>query len=100
MPAGVGAMAALLKLPEGKLDGILAEAAQGEVVTAANFNSPDQVVIAGHAGAVQRAMDLAKGGGRKTGCPASRQRAVPLPSDGAGAGPTCAPNSTPSSSPI
>ena len=47
VPAGVGAMAAILKLPEGKLDGILEEAAQGEVVTAANFNSPDQVVIAG-----------------------------------------------------
>jgi [acyl-carrier-protein] S-malonyltransferase len=71
VPAGVGAMAALLKLPEGKLDGILAEAAQGEIVTAANFNSPDQVVIAGHAGAVQRAMDLAKAAGAK--------RAVPLP---------------------
>ena len=71
VPAGVGAMAALLKLPEGKLEGILAEAAEGEVVTAANFNSPDQVVIAGHAGAVQRAMDLAKAAGVK--------RAVSLP---------------------
>src|SRR6202041_3633246 len=44
VPAGVGAMAALLKLPEGTLDRILAEAAQGEVVTASNLNSPDQVV--------------------------------------------------------
>jgi len=60
VPAGVGAMAALLKLPEGKLDGVLAEAAQGEVVTAANLNTPDQIVIAGHAGAVQRAAELAK----------------------------------------
>ena len=60
VPPGVGAMAALLKLPEDKLDDILAEAAQGEVVTAANFNSPDQIVIAGHAGAVQRAGELAK----------------------------------------
>src|ERR1700678_1465115 len=49
VPIGVGAMAALLKLPEGKLDAILAEAAQDEVVTAANLNSTDQVVIAGHA---------------------------------------------------
>jgi len=40
VPAGVGAMAALLKLPEDKLEGILAEAAQGEVVSAANHNSP------------------------------------------------------------
>jgi [acyl-carrier-protein] S-malonyltransferase len=71
VPPGVGAMAALLKLPEGKLDGVLAEAAQGEVVTAANLNSPDQVVIAGHAGAVARAVELAKAAGAR--------RAVLLP---------------------
>jgi [acyl-carrier-protein] S-malonyltransferase len=65
VPAGVGAMAALLQLPEGKLDGILAEAAQDEVVTAANLNSPAQIVIAGHAGAVKRAADLAKAAGAK-----------------------------------
>ena len=70
VPAGVGAMAALLKLPEGKLDAILAEAAQGEVVTAANYNSPDQIVIAGHKAAVERAMELARTAGAK--------RAVPL----------------------
>ena len=71
VPAGVGAMAALLRLPAGALDGILAEAAQGEVLSAANLNSPDQVVIAGHAGAVQRAAELAKAAGAK--------RAVMLP---------------------
>jgi [acyl-carrier-protein] S-malonyltransferase len=71
VPEGVGAMAALLKLPEGKLEEVLAEAAQGEVVTAANLNSPDQVVIAGNAGAVERAMELAKAAGAK--------RAVRLP---------------------
>jgi [acyl-carrier-protein] S-malonyltransferase len=71
VPAGIGAMAALLKLPEGKLDSILTEAAQGEVVSAANLNSPDQVVIAGHASAVQRAIDLAKLAGAR--------RAVLLP---------------------
>ena len=71
VPSGVGAMAALLKLPEGKLDEILAEAAQGEVVTAANFNSPDQIVIAGNTAAVIRAMDLAKAAGAK--------RAIQLP---------------------
>lgn len=65
VPHGVGAMAALLKLPSDKLDGILSEAAQGEVVAAANFNSPEQVVIAGHAGAVSRAMELAKSAGAK-----------------------------------
>jgi [acyl-carrier-protein] S-malonyltransferase len=65
VPAGVGAMAALLQLPEGKLEGILAEAAQGEVVTAANLNSPAQIVIAGHAGAVKRAAELAKAAGAR-----------------------------------
>jgi [acyl-carrier-protein] S-malonyltransferase len=65
VPAGVGAMAALLKLPEGALDAILAEAAQDEIVTAANLNSPDQIVIAGHAAAVQRAMELAKTAGAR-----------------------------------
>jgi [acyl-carrier-protein] S-malonyltransferase len=71
VPVGVGAMAALLRLPEGKLDEVLAQAAQGEIVSAANFNSPDQVVIAGHAGAVSRAIELAKAAGAK--------RAIPLP---------------------
>jgi [acyl-carrier-protein] S-malonyltransferase len=71
VPAGVGAMAALLKLPEEKLDGVLAEAAQGEVVTAAGFNSPDQIVISGNRGAVERAIELAKAAGAK--------RAVLLP---------------------
>jgi len=65
VPAGVGAMAALVMLPEGKLEGVLAEAAQGEVVTAANFNSPAQVVIAGHKGAVERAVELAKAAGAR-----------------------------------
>src|SRR5580692_3658645 len=71
VPAGVGAMAALLRLPEGKLDAVLAEAARGEVVTPAGFNSPDQVVISGNRGAVERAMELAKAAGAK--------RAVLLP---------------------
>ncbi len=71
VPAGVGAMAALLKLPEGKLDAVLQEAAQGEIVSAANLNSPDQTVIAGHAAAVNRAVELAKAAGAR--------RAVLLP---------------------
>ena len=71
VPAGVGAMAALLRLPAGTLAGILEAAAEGEVVSAANLNSPDQIVIAGHAGAVARAMELAKAAGAK--------RAIPLP---------------------
>jgi [acyl-carrier-protein] S-malonyltransferase len=71
VPQGVGAMGAILKLPVEKLDDVLARAAEGEVVTAANLNSPDQIVIAGHAKAVQRAMDLAKAAGAK--------RAIALP---------------------
>jgi len=71
VPEGIGAMAALLKMPEGKLDAILQEAAQSQIVTAANFNSPDQTVIAGHTQAVERAMQLAKAAGAK--------RAVLLP---------------------
>jgi [acyl-carrier-protein] S-malonyltransferase len=65
VPQGEGAMAALLRLPEGKLDAVLAGAQNGHVVTVANFNSPDQVVIAGHADAVARAMELAKEAGAK-----------------------------------
>lgn len=71
VPPGVGAMAAVLKPPMDRLEQILAEAAQGEVVAAANFNSPDQVVIAGHAGAVARASEALKAAGAK--------RVVPLP---------------------
>jgi len=65
VPEGVGAMAALLRLPPEKLASVLADAAKDEVVAAANFNSVDQVVIAGHAPAVQRAMDLAKAAGAR-----------------------------------
>jgi len=71
VPPGVGAMAALLRLPPGKLEGILEEAAQGQVVSVANLNSPSQVVIAGHTGAVERAAGLAKAAGAR--------RAVLLP---------------------
>jgi [acyl-carrier-protein] S-malonyltransferase len=71
VPPGVGAMAAILRLPDGKLAGILQQAAAGEVVSAANLNSPDQVVIAGNAGAVNRAVELAKAAGAR--------RAVLLP---------------------
>ncbi len=65
VPPGQGAMAALLKLPVGRLEQVLRDSAQGEVVSAANLNAPDQVVIAGHAGAVNRAMKLAKAAGAR-----------------------------------
>jgi [acyl-carrier-protein] S-malonyltransferase len=65
VPAGTGAMAALLRLPAHKVDEVLCAAAQGEVVSAANFNSAEQVVIAGHTGAVHRAIELAKAAGAR-----------------------------------
>ncbi len=71
VPQGVGAMAAVLGLDDEQLKTICAESAQGEVVEAVNFNSPGQVVIAGHAAAVERAMEAAKAAGAK--------RALPLP---------------------
>jgi [acyl-carrier-protein] S-malonyltransferase len=68
VPPGVGAMAALLCLPPDRLPDVLERAAQEEVVSAANFNSPDQVAIAGHARAVYRAMELAKAAGAAPCC--------------------------------
>jgi len=59
VPAGVGAMAAIMGLTPEKLGEICDEAAQGEVVGPANYNAPGQIVIAGHAAAVARAGKLA-----------------------------------------
>ena len=71
VPQGVGAMAAVLGLDDEQVQAICAQAAQGEVVEAVNFNSPGQVVIAGNVAAVERAMAAAKEAGAK--------RALPLP---------------------
>lgn len=72
VPAGQGAMAAILGMDDEAVVAACAEGStQGEVAEAVNFNSPGQVVIAGHAGAVQRAVDAAKARGAK--------RAVLLP---------------------
>ena len=68
---GVGAMAAILGLDDEMVRAVCAEAAQGEVLEAVNYNSPGQVVIAGHKAAVERGMELAKAKGAK--------RALPLP---------------------
>ena len=65
VPQGTGAMAAVLGLEDGQVKTVCAEAAQGEVVEAVNFNSPGQVVIAGHTAAVERAMNAAKEAGAK-----------------------------------
>jgi len=71
VPAGEGAMAAILNLSDDEIRAACAEAAQGEVVEPVNFNSPGQVVIAGSKAAVERAMELCKAKGAK--------RALPLP---------------------
>ena len=71
VPLGTGAVAAILGLEEAGLEEACREAAQGEVVAAANFNAPGQIVIAGHTAAVQRAIEGAKARGAK--------RAVLLP---------------------
>src|SRR5690554_3221981 len=65
VPVGTGAMAAVLGLSDDDVRAVCAEAAQGEVVEAVNFNAPAQVVIAGHKAAVERACELAKQRGAK-----------------------------------
>ncbi len=65
VPAGVGAMAAILGLDDDKVIDACAEVASDEVVQAVNFNSPGQVVIAGHATAVNRAIEKLKSLGAK-----------------------------------
>lgn len=71
VPVGTGAMAAILGLSDDAVRRACAEAANGEVVEAVNFNAPQQVVIAGHRAAVERAMAAAKAMGAR--------RAVLLP---------------------
>jgi [acyl-carrier-protein] S-malonyltransferase len=65
VPAGQGAMAAIIGLADDAVLAACQAAAQGETVTAVNFNSPGQVVIAGHAAAVERAMAACKEAGAK-----------------------------------
>jgi len=70
VPVGEGAMAAILGMERGQVEKLCEEAAQGEVLTPANFNCPGQIVIAGHVKAIERAMERVKQQGKK---------AVPLP---------------------
>jgi len=65
VPVGVGAMAAILGMPHEQVSEITHEAAHGEICQAANINSPEQIVISGHAGAVSRAVELATDRGAK-----------------------------------
>ncbi len=71
VPLGVGTMAAIVGLEDEQVKAACAEAARGQAVEAVNFNSPGQVVIAGHVEAVERAIDACKARGAK--------RALPLP---------------------
>lgn len=71
VPPGVGAMAAIIGVSAADVEAACRDAADGEVVSAANFNSPEQTVIAGHAGAVDRASKACLARGAK--------RAIPLP---------------------
>lgn len=71
VPEGDGAIAAVLGLDDEQIANVCAQAAEGEVVEPVNFNSPGQVVIAGHTAAVNRALEQAKAAGAK--------RAVQLP---------------------
>ena len=69
VPEGLGAMAAILGLDDEGVRAACAESAQGEAVQAVNFNAPGQVVIAGHATAVARAITACKEKGAKRGMP-------------------------------
>ncbi len=71
VPVGQGGMAAILGLSDADVLAVCAEAAQGDVVEAVNFNAPAQVVIAGNKAAIERACEAAKAKGAK--------RALPLP---------------------
>ncbi len=71
VPAGTGAMSAIIGLDDALIAKVCEEAAQGEVVSPVNFHSPGQVVIAGNKAAVERANELCKAAGAK--------RALPLP---------------------
>lgn len=65
VPVGQGGMAAILGLSDADVLAVCAEAAQGDVVEAVNFNAPAQVVIAGNKAAIERACELAKAKGAK-----------------------------------
>ncbi len=65
VPVGEGAMAAILGMDREEVEQLCKEAALSEVLSPANFNGPGQIVIAGNLGAVQRAIEIAKGKGKK-----------------------------------
>jgi [acyl-carrier-protein] S-malonyltransferase len=69
VPAGTGAMSAIVKLDAAVVEGLCARAAEGEVISPANFNAPGQIVVAGHSGAIARLGELVA---------AEKGRAIPL----------------------
>ncbi len=71
VPAGVGSMAAIIGLGDEQIKTACEESAQGEVVSPVNYNSPGQVVIAGHKAAVDRASQACKDAGAKRALPLS-----------------------------
>ena len=71
VPAGVGAMSAVLRLDPARVREACEEAAQGQICSPANYNSPDQIVIAGNAEAVKRADEILKAKGAR--------KVIPLP---------------------
>ncbi|KPZ53574.1 MULTISPECIES: ACP S-malonyltransferase [Pseudoalteromonas] len=71
VPAGVGSMAAIIGLGDDEIKAACEESAQGEVVSPVNYNSPGQVVIAGHKAAVDRASQACKDAGAKRALPLS-----------------------------
>ncbi|MBH0051187.1 MULTISPECIES: ACP S-malonyltransferase [unclassified Pseudoalteromonas] len=71
VPAGVGSMAAIIGLGDEEIKAACAASAQGEVVSPVNYNSPGQVVIAGHKAAVDRASQACKDAGAKRALPLS-----------------------------
>jgi [acyl-carrier-protein] S-malonyltransferase len=69
VPVGVGGMAAILGLERAQVEELCQRAAQGKILTPANFNSPGQIVISGHTEAIQRAIALAQEMGAKRAMP-------------------------------
>ena len=65
VPVGEGAMAAVIGLDAATVEKLCREAAQGQTLAAANYNAPDQIVIAGHRSAVERGIELARAAGAK-----------------------------------
>ncbi|HEY5957306.1 MAG TPA: ACP S-malonyltransferase [Polyangiaceae bacterium] len=65
VPAGIGAMAAIMGGTQDQIAEICRQASNGEIVSPANFNAPGQIVIAGHAAAVERAKQAATAAGQK-----------------------------------